>query len=319
MQKEHAMLQPLELSLATDADRIALLAHALSSPVRIEILKLLTIKNLTVKQIAEEIKQPLNTTLSHISKLEQAGLLATQVSYTSKGKSKTCYRLKDSVNLILFDQNYGWPQKVNEEYQLPIGSYFDFIDLTAPCGMASEVHGLGNDNELSVFMSPLRSEASILWFTQGLLEYRVPLPQKQDLKNLKSIELSFEVCSEAPLFNNDYKSDISVFLNDKKLGVYTSPGDFGGRRGLLTPDYWPIGLTQFGMITNWKIDFSQTTLNDNFLSFVNLRDLDLERCKKPYLSLKIGVEKNAVHVGGVNLFGKYFGDFQQDIIVRYFY
>ena len=35
--------------------------------------------------------------------------------------------------------------------------------------------------------------------------------------------------------------------------------------------------------------------------------------------LSIGVEKTAVHVGGMNLFGKDFGDFPQDIIFRYIY
>ena len=313
------MLQPVELSITKNAEQITQIAHALSSPARMEILKLLTYKNLTIKQIADEIKQPLNTTLNHINLLEQAGLLATQISYTSKGKSKTCYRMLDSVNILLFDPSMDLPQLKYEEYQLPIGSFFDFFDLAAPGGLASATRGLGNDNDLSVFLLPERAAASLIWFTHGLLEYRVPLPPKQYLKSLTGIEISFEVCSEAPLYNNDSKSDISVFLNDTRLGVYTSPGDFGGRRGLLNPDYWPIGLTQFGMITNWKINASQTTLNSNFLSFVNLRDLNLEHCKKPYLSLKIGVEKNAVHVGGMNLFGKNFGDFPQDIIFRYIY
>lgn len=313
------MLQPLQLSITNDSNKITQMAHALSSPVRIEILKLLRFQNLAIKDIAFEINLPLNTTLNHINTLEQAGLLATQIIYTSKGKSKTCYRLLDSVNILLFDSDTDLPNLKYEQYQLPIGSFFDFAQISPPCGMASKNMGLGNDNEISVFLSPERTDASIIWFTHGLLEYRVPLPQNRNIKNLTGIEISFEVCSEAPLYNNDYKSDISVFINEKRLGVYTSPGDFGGRRGLLNPDYWPLGLTQFGLITNWKIDRQQTTLNSNFLSFVSLRDLDLENSPNPYLSLKIGVEPNAAHVGGINLFGKDFGDFPQDIIVRYIY
>lgn len=312
------MLQPLQLSITNDPDKIALIAHALSSPVRIEILKLLRFQNMAIKDISHEIDLPLNTTLNHINALEQAELLATQVIYTSKGKSKTCYRLLDSVNILLFG-----PEDIQrpkyEQHQIPIGSFFDFYDLSSPCGMATNSSVIGNDNELDVFLSPMRYNASIIWFTHGLLEYRVPLPPKHNIKNLTGIEISFEACSEAPLYNNDYKSDISVFVNDKRLGIYTSPGDFGGRRGLLNPDFWPIGLTQFGLMTNWKIDKVQTSLNSSFLSFVSLRDLDLENSPTPYLSLKIGVEKDAAHVGGINFFGKDFGDFPQDIIVKYVY
>lgn len=78
-------------------------------------------------------------------------------------------------------------------------------------------------------------------------------------------------------------------------------------------------MTQFGLLTSWMITNTQTSLNGNFLSFVNLRDLNLENSPKNYLSFKIGVERDAAHVGGINIFGKSFGDFPQNIIVKYFY
>lgn len=312
------MLHPLNLSIAENQNEMILIAHALSSPVRMEILKLIIGKNLSVKEIASEIGLPLNTTLNHINEMERAGLITTKISYTAKGKSKTCHRQFDNINFQFFD-SMEWVFPQYEEFDLPVGSFFDFFDLSAPCGMATTEKGIGMDNDLSVFLLPQRAQAVIVWFTQGLLEYRLPLPKNHGLKDLTGIEISFETCSEAPLYNNDYKSDISVLINDKKLGVYTSPGDFGGRRGLLNPAYWPLGLTQYGMITNWRIDKQQTTLNSNFLSFVSLYDLNLEKSDKAYLSLKIGVEKDAAHIGGINLFGKNFGDFPQDIIFRYIF
>ena len=51
--KETDMLQPVELSITKNAEQITQIAHALSSPARMEILKLLTYKNLTIKQIAD--------------------------------------------------------------------------------------------------------------------------------------------------------------------------------------------------------------------------------------------------------------------------
>lgn len=314
------MLEGLHYSISKDFDKIALIGHALSSPIRLEILKMLTYNNLTLKEIASELDIPLNTLTNHISIMEKAGIINTQAMYTTKGKSKSCSRVTDTLSITFFDPATDYhPYNKFEEHLLPVGSFFDFIDLSAPCGMASHQGNIGCDNDLSLFLSAERSTASLIWFTSGLLEYRVPLPPRQQLQNLSSIEISLEVCSEVPLYNNHALSDISLFLNDRKLGVYTSPGDYGDRPGLLNPEHWPIGLTQYGKLINFKIDKSQCTLNSEFLSFVNLHDLALDQITRPYLSLKIGVEADADHVGGINLFGKDFGDYAQDIIFKYHY
>ena len=313
------MIKPLQLSFRNDLNEISYIAYALSSPIRLNIIKLLAFKNLTIKDISFEMDMPLNTLLNHIEILEKAKLIATQTSYTTKGKSRSCYRLLDQICITIFDdKDYPFLSPC-DEYQIPIGSFFDFSNLTSPCGMTSATEHLGPDNDLSVFLSPERHNASLIWFTSGLLEYRLPLPDKKKLEKLASIVVSFVACSEAPRYNKDYKTDIYLFLNDKKIGVYTSPGDFGGRRGLLNPEFWPIGLTQYGTIVSWKIDRSQTTINENFASFVNISDLHLTKASKPYLSLKIGVEADAVHPKGINLFGKSFGDYPQDICVKYYY
>lgn len=314
------MLEPLNLSLKNDLDKISKLGHALSSPIRLEILNMLTYKNQTMKELASNLNIPLNTVMGHISIMEKAGIIGTQICYTSKGKSRACYRLTDKFSVTLFNPNVDEiPAQMFSRYDLPIGSFFDFENLSAPCGMASGKKRIGTDNDLSIFISPERSKASIIWFTHGFLEYRIPLPTKNQLQNLKSIEITFEACSEAPLYDNDYKSDISVFINDKKLGEYTSPGDFGDRRGLLNPEFWPTGLTQYGEFLSFKIDNSQTTVNSNFISFTTLKQLQLTEIDKPYLTLKIGVSPKSAHVGGINLFGKFFGDYSQDIVFTYIY
>lgn len=314
------MLQSLNFSLKNDSNKLTLIGHALSSPIRLNILRLLAYKSMTLKDIAIAIDIPLNSLLKHISLLENSGLVGTQANYTSKGKSRICYRLTDELSITLFDSETDYiPFQKFDEHTITIGSYFDFHDLSAPCGMASAKERINPDNDLNVFLSSKRTRAQIIWFTKGLLEYRIPLPDILKLKNLKGIEISFEACSEAPLYNNDYKSDISVFLNDTKIGVYTSPGDFGDRKGLLNPDFWPLGLTQYGNLLLFKIGETQSTVNNEFLSYVKLADLHLTDVEKPYLTLKIGVASDAEHVGGINLFGKYFGDYKQDIIFKYLY
>ena len=42
---------------------------------------------------------------------------------------------------------------------------------------------------------------------------------------------------------------------------------------------------------------------------------DLKLGEKPFVDLKIGVKDDAEHVGGMNLFGKNFGDYNQAIVM----
>ena len=115
------MIEPIRLSITKDPEKMATLAHALSSPLRIEIMKLLTFSNLTIKEIAATIEQPLCSTLGHIRTLEQAGLIQTQVSYTSKGKSRTCYRSVDTVELTMFDPSFDIaPRAPFDEFDIAI-------------------------------------------------------------------------------------------------------------------------------------------------------------------------------------------------------
>ena len=37
---------------------------------------------------------------------------------------------------------------------------------------------------------------------------------------------------------------------------------------------------------------------------------------RPYLTVRLGVKPRARHVGGLNLFGRRFGNYPQDLVVR---
>jgi predicted transcriptional regulator len=43
-----------------------------------------------------------------------------------------------------------------------------------------------------------------------------------------------------------WPSDISFYINDVPIGMWTSPGDFGKQRGVLTLGWWNHG-TQHGL------------------------------------------------------------------------
>lgn len=38
-----------------------------------------------------------------------------------------------------------------------------------------------------------------------------------------------------------------------------------------------------------------------------------------HVDLRLGVKENAVFKGGMNLFGKKFGDYEQDLVMKIFY
>jgi predicted transcriptional regulator len=47
---------------------------------------------------------------------------------------------------------------------------------------------------------------------------------------------------------------------------------------------------------------------------VALQDLDLD--DHPWITVRIGIEEDAVNIGGMNIFGSRFGNYPQDIVMR---
>ena len=95
-------------------------------------------------------------------------------------------------------------------------------------------------NAPRTFYHPDRFAAQLMWFESGEVEYRFSLGEI-DPKQVEWLEISMEISSNAPMYREDFKSDIYVGLGARELGVWTSPGDYGGgaaastRRGGATP------------------------------------------------------------------------------------
>ena len=137
----------------------------------------------------------------------------------------------------------------------------------------------------------------------------IPFSQKID-----QITLSFEICSEAPGVNDIWPSDISFYLNNKKIAMWTSPGDFGDVRGIFTPDWWFPNYNQYGLLKILVINKSGTFIDGLQVSDVSIRDFSLDY--KSTLKFKFAVEDDSEHIGGLTIFGKSFGNYNQDINVR---
>jgi predicted transcriptional regulator len=124
-------------------------------------------------------------------------------------------------------------------------------------------------------LSQKRIYAQLIWFRRGYLEYRFPnrVPRGSLIRNL---ELSMEICSEAPLHNPDWPSDITLWINGKEVGTWTSPGDFGGERGLLTPQWWGSENTQYGLLKTWRVHTDGSYIDGRRISQLTVDELELD-------------------------------------------
>ncbi|MCP4752490.1 MAG: transcriptional regulator [Proteobacteria bacterium] len=261
-------------------------------------------KNLN--EIATALGIPLSTATVSVQKLEYAGLLKVNFKPGIRGTQKICSLAYDQVRFVLAESE---SRIESETISMPVGNFVD-CQVIPPCGICTSEIQLGSRDDIRVFFSPQKTEAQLLWFTTGFIEYRFPNPISSGDSPI-SLDFTAELCSEVPYFNRFAKSDISLWINETEIGLWHSPGDFGGKRGKLTPKWWGKHKTQYGRLVKWRIGKKGSFLNAKSLSDVTLDDLSLEQA--PYISVRLGVKPEAKHPQGINIFGREFGSFPQDL------
>lgn len=286
------------------------IAQALSGELRIKILELLARGEQNLNEIARALSIPLSTATVNVQKLEDAGLLRVEFKPGVRGTQKICSLAYNGILLDFTDPKS--KGEIVEEVHMPIGNFIH-AHITSPCGICTKDRRLGKKDDITSFFLPERIDAQLIWFTTGTLEYQ--FPNSIDSEELiKAIEFSAELCSEVPGYDKNAESDITLWINNHELGTWHSPGDFGGIRGKLSPKWWSSRNTQFGLPVSWRIDNSGSYCNDVKMSSLSLKSLDL--LSLPYISIHIGVKSDVGIQGGMNLFGKKFGNYPQDLIMK---
>lgn len=285
----------------------------LSSPIRIKILRLLHSNGpMNVNEISKALKLPQSTVATNIQILNDAELIRTETSKASKGQQKICSARYDEV-LIRLD---GIPAREKDrmiEVAMPLGLYTSY-QVSAPCGLCSTEGIIGLLDVPDLFLDPSRMQASLLWFGRGHVEYKFPNNAKIAKAEIEALEFSMEISSEVPGTNTDWPSDISLWVNDVLVGTWTSPGDFGDKRGVYTPRWWKLEGSQYGKLTTWKISDKGCFVDGVRVSRVTLKQLEVDAHHS--IRLKIGIDERARRPGGVNIFGRGFGNYDQDIVMR---
>ena len=298
----------LDLSDTEYASRIF---HALSTQLRLNILLMVNEKGYYINEIAEALGIPASTAALNVRVLEEAGLIMTSPVPGNRGTAKLC-------SCVISQLHMGMPgakeQGQQVTYSVPIGSYSDCVARGVTCGLVSETGFIGQNIQPASFFEPEHIHAQLLWFHSGYVEYRISNYRLHGSRPI-AMRLSFEACSEIADYNLDWPSDIFVSVNGVELGVWTSPGDMGGRHGLVTPEWWTGGGTQFGFLKTWEVNGKGTRLDGEPLSGVAIDQLGVD--KGDYFTLRIGVREDACNVGGMNLFGEKFGDHPQAILLQF--
>ena len=304
----------IQLSL-DNIEQTALVCKALSSKSRLEILKYMGRQPAIISDLSSKLNIPLSTMTMHIRILEEAALITVTPLPGSRGSQKLCGVVANSITVeILKGLLKPNSTELLFKQDVPIGNYFNY-QVISPCGIASDEGYIASIDDTDGFASPERLSAQILWFTQGYLEYRFSA-KALNMRGyqLESVEFVVELCSEIVGYNESWRSDVSLWINDNEIGIIECPGDHGERRGRLNPGWWPENATQFGDLHHIAITEKGCAIDSLMVSSYSLSSL-LENDAQS-INFRIGVKPDARYPGGINLFGERFGDYDHGILMQ---
>ncbi len=299
--------------LVVDPEEGLAVLKGLASSVRVQILKLLHVEGAqNINDIARILDLPQSTVSSNVQILEEAGLIRSEILKARKGNQKICHSAFDEV-LVAFKEDIAKVKGGHIEVAMPLGLYTS-CEVTAPCGLCGADGVVGLLDVPDTFLDPDRMRAGLIWFTRGHVEYQFPNNARLANGTVQAIEFTMELSSEVPGTSGDWPSDITIWVNGTEIGTWTSPGDYGDKRGVYTPDWWKLKGSQYGKLKTFKVDGRGSFVDGLKMSGITLADLDVATHHS--IRLRIGIKQDAKHPGGVNVFGRGFGNYDQDIVMR---
>lgn len=289
---------------------------ALSTETRIQIMEMIyNNNNLSMNDLANILGITNSAVTLHVSKLEKAGLVQIKTTSGKRGIQKIILPVHDRIIIDMFKDTNENPLPSYED-SISIGHYTS-CDIHPTCGICTPKDIIGELDDPRVFSYPERFKAAILWLGYGSITYNLPNRLKAG-QSIRELQISFEISSECPKYNNDYPSDIYFYINDTLLGTWISPGDYGDRKGLISPAWWPAPLNQYGLLKTLFINDRGTFIDGtNKIGNTTIDDLNIDYNSR--IDLTFAVPKETANCGGLTLFGEDFGDYSQNINVKLFY
>ncbi len=297
------------ITLELDISEASLKVYAaLDSSVRLKIIQLLSEERLNVRELASKLGLSSTIVNMHLTKLAEAHI----ISFEKKGNQKISKLKVDNINITFPKSIY--PAFEMHETSIPVGHYTRYT-VQPSCGLAGNKDFIGKVDNPKYFMDPARMNAGMIWFSGGFVEYQTP-NFLADGERLEMLDLSVELGSEFPFSNNVWPSDITFSLNGVEIGTWTSPGDFSDTRGKYTPAWVPDNVNQYGLLKTIRITDHGTYLDGQPFTDVSL---DAFNQNAETWKIKFAVKNEAQHKGGCTIFGKGFGNHDQDINLKLYY
>lgn len=303
----------IDINERDQANEIALIGRALSSPIRVEILRMIIKKPLLLSEISKILGLQISSATFHLKVLEDANLVCTH--FSTKGKMSLKYYSYSNYKLIrIFMRDTENKNEIkNQPYRtfIKIGDYVD-AKFNKMSGMATEAKQIAGNMPQDAFINE-RHNAQIIWNSNdAYLTYAIA-NSYACFKKVTSISFSLEICAEAYGYNHDFPSDITFSVNGVELATYTCKGDFGDRYGKYTPTWWFVESTKYGELVTVSVTDEGVYINDKLVNRnVSVRSLNLSEGNRT--EIKIEVKEDAVRCGGFNIFGEKFGDYNQHIV-----
>ena len=286
---------------------------ALSSETRIMILELLQTEGpMSLTAISERLAITPGALTPHIRMMQECGLISIAMAEGRHGTLKIC---KAEVSGLMVSGPELSMTGNMYETEIGVGAYTNY-EVKPTCGLCTPEHIIGKVDVPSVFSDMERTNAKILWFSSGYVEYMLPCFLKEGQIPLE-LQISMELSSEAPGVQENWPSDVHFSLNGVHLGFWTSPGDFGRIPGIYNPPWWFSNWNQHGLYKLLSINDQGTFMDGGRISNVTIRDVHIRAGRA--IAFRIEVPDTAGHVGGVTLFGQGFGNYPQDIRMRMHY
>ena len=283
---------------------------AMSSGVRIQILNILTKEpGMNLNELSNRIGITGGALTSHIRILEEIGIIETKSVAARHGIQKICTVVAEkylmNIGLTDFDQS-------SYHVELCPGHYTNY-EVTPTCGIATAQRVVGIYDHPIYFADVERFNAQILWFSTGFVEYEIPnyLPEGSICKELI---IQTELGSEAQGFNNDYKSDIHFYINDLPVGIWQSPGDFGGVKGIYNPSWWALSMNQYGTLMEMRINHQGTYVEHRRVSDMTLEKLQITPGGR--IRLRLAVPEDQPNARGLTIYGRGFGNYNSGIMIN---
>lgn len=297
----------MDLNLKNDSEDALKVFTALSNIDRLKIVELIDYKETPISKIKEELQISSPSLSKHLKILEDAKLIKLNYGTNELWKKKFVSLTTDNISVHFPQKVFPELSKIRETVK--IGHFINF-DATPSCGMATNSRIIGKIDDAKSFLNQERVNASIIWLSQGFIEYKIPKPLKNG-DEIALLDINLELASEFPISNNTWPTSLKIILNNIPIASVFIPGNFSDVRGKYTPDWWDDDFSQYGLLKHIRINQHDTSVDGVKASDLTLKDTKIE--EEDFINFKIEIEQYQNRYGGLTLFGEKWGNHPQDI------